>query len=438
MKKIYQSIVSFLSVFQQYSRDTAAATAIAFALIIPVVVGAAGMSVDMATAYLVHQRLSQALDAAALAAASSATQQADVESVVNAFMEKNYPASEIGAVYDITVTLDGHDIQVSASANFDTYFMQILGIDTVEVSADTVVAREIMGLEVVMVLDVTGSMNTNNNISALRTAAKNFVQILTDAAVYEDSVKIGLVPFSTAVNVGPYGLGKTPSGGYYDTAFVNNPNSYTFNQSKNQWNYWWGCVLERAYPEDTMDADPSWRWNMYRYNSSSPNTNCNKAYILPLTTSKATLDSRINALTASGNTLSNVGMAWGYRVISPGFPFQEGVEFNDPETRKAVLLMTDGDNNIGNSYSAYGPWSTYELTDDDLNDRLVETCQNMKDDGITVYTVTFTSGINAATKAFFRECASDEDKWFDAPSQADLRETFEFIARELANIHVSE
>ncbi len=435
MKKIF---LKFKNFWLSYVRETAAATAVAFALMIPVVVGAAGMSVDLATAYLVHQRLTHALDAAALAAAASATQQGDVEAVVNQFMEKNYPESEIGAVYNIRVTIDGHDVRVSANASFDTYFMRILGIETVEVAADTTVAREIMGLEVVMVLDVTGSMSTNNNIAALRTAAKNFVQILTSSAVYEDSVKIGLVPFSTAVNVGPYGLGKTPAGDYYDTPFVSNPNNYTFNQSSNATNRWWGCVLERAYPEDTTDSQPSWRWNMYRYSSSAPNTNCNKAYILPLTSSKSTLDTRINALTASGNTLSNVGMAWGYRVISPGFPFQEGVEFDDQDVRKAVLLMTDGDNNIGNAYSAYGPWTNLRLTDEDLNERLVETCENMKDDGIVIYTVTFTSNINKRTKDFFKACATDEDKWFDAPSQADLREAFEFIARELANIHIRE
>lgn len=44
-------------------------------------------------------------------------------------------------------------------------------------------------------------------------------------------------------------------------------------------------------------------------------------------------------------------------------PFREGTTFNDEQIRKVVVLMTDGDNNIGSSYSAYGPWATLRLTD---------------------------------------------------------------------------
>ena len=98
--------------------------------------------------------------------------------------------------------------------------------------------------------------------------------------------------------------------------------------------------------------------------------------------------------------------------------------------------MTDGDNNIGNTYSAFGTWSVLRLTDSNLDQKLATTCQNMKNDGITIYTITFTSGINNATKDFFRNCASAPDKFFDAPEQSDLLNAFEDIARELSNIHI--
>jgi hypothetical protein len=60
----------------------------------------------------------------------------------------------------------------------------------------------------------------------------------------------------------------------------------------------------------------------------------------------------------------------------------------------------------------------------------------MKNDGITIYTITFTSGIDAVTKGYFKGCASSADKYYDAPSQASLLGAFEQIARELSNIHI--
>jgi Flp pilus assembly protein TadG len=439
---------TMINIMLRYLKDTSAATALAFALIFPVVIGAAGFSVDVANAYMVKQRLSHAVDAAALAAAASATSTNDINATVQEFFALNYPPDKIGADYNVQVEIQGSDIKVSATAKYTTYFARVLALNEFDVYEDSTVTREIIGLEVAMVLDVTGSMNTNNNIATLRTAATNFTNILFNNAAFPDSVKIGLVPFATAVNVGPYGLGQTPSGGFYDTAFVRNPNNLRFNQS--QTNQWHGCVLAQPTPRDTENSSSDWRWDMYRYTNSgarnanirnqsvAPNTGCNRSYILPLTSNRTTIISRINGLRADGNTLSNLGMVWGYRVLSPEFPFREGVAWNNQDWRKVALLMTDGDNFINDVYSAYGPWNILRMTDEMLNVRLAQTCENMKEDGITIYTITFTSNIDNRTKDYFRQCASDTDKYIDAPTQADLIAAFEQISRELSNIHISE
>ena len=123
---------------------------------------------------------------------------------------------------------------------------------------------------------------------------------------------------------------------------------------------------------------------MYWYSNSTPNNGCNKSYILPLTNVYGTIKSKISGLYASGNTLSNIGMVWGYRVLSPEAPFREAASWTDVTVKKVAILMTDGDNNIGGAYSAYGNWSTLKLTDRDLDNKLATTCQNMKNDGITV------------------------------------------------------
>jgi len=419
-----------------YIRLTSGALSVAFAMVIPIVVGSAGFAVDLSMAHMVKQRLAHAIDAAALAAASSAGggSASSINAKVQQFFYQNYPLDKIGSTYDLIVTVTGDDITVSAKSKYETSFAKLLGIDELIVSARTTVTKEIIGLEVALVLDVTGSMSTNNNIGALRTAATNFLNVICTNSYCSDLVKIGIVPFANTVNVGPYGLGKNPSGSTYDTAFVNNPTGRVFSQSSST--QWWGCVLERSTPQDTQNSNSTWRWEMYRNTSGGINNGCNKSYVLPLTRTYGTIKAKIDSLYASGATLSNVGMAWGYRVLSPEAPFREGKPWADVTNKKVAILMTDGDNNIGNTYSAYGVWTNLRLTDSNLDQKLATTCQNMKNDGITVYTITFTSGINNATKAFFRNCASNPDKYYDAPSQASLLSAFEQIARELSNIHI--
>lgn len=425
---------SMSHLIRKYFKETSAATAIAFALAIPVVVGSAGFATDLSMAHMVKKRLSHALDAAALAAAGMSGTDEEISAKVNQFFYKNYPPNLVGAPYDVIVTVSGDDIQVSAKADYDTTFAKLLGIDQIDIGATTTVTREILGLEVAMILDVTGSMNENNNIETLRVASKNFLNTLCKEGVCSSLVKIGIVPFANTVNVGPYGLGKKPDNSVYDTAFMNNPKKLTFNQSYTK--QWWGCILERAAPEDTMNSTSTWKWDMYNYSNTNPNQGCNKSYLLPLSNNYTAIKSKIDSLYAAGHTLSNLGMVWGYRVLSPEAPFKEGTAWDDAEVKKVALLMTDGDNNIGETYSGYGVWSNLKLTDHDLDVKLAATCEKMKADGITIYTVTFTSGINEETKSYFRNCASDETKYHDAPSQDDLLDAFDAIARELSNIHL--
>ena len=76
------------NMIKDYIRNTAAAIAIAFAVMAPVIVGSAGMALDYAQAYLVQQRLAQAIDAAALAAAAASTDAGEIEQRVQDFFDR--------------------------------------------------------------------------------------------------------------------------------------------------------------------------------------------------------------------------------------------------------------------------------------------------------------------------------------------------------------
>ena len=474
---------------QKYWRNTVATIAVAFAVTAPVV-GTAGMAVDYANAYLVKQRLMQAIDAAALAGAASSTDPTVIKQRVKDFFEINYPADKLGVRFDPVVNVNGSFVEVSGHADYQTFFLNIIGIEDISVNANTVVQREVKGLEVVLVLDNTGSMGTNNNIGKLRTASCEFVEILFGTYDPDESedcldrygdfvtanneyVKVGLVPYATSVNVGPYGLGYDDDGASYDSSFINNPLGLSFSNDSDTDI----CLLEDDNGTDIEDHEGPWdmyRWcrdrdddsaqcNYYDdyvcnyYNSSgsscqswsyqrrakgvyrAPNYLCPRASVLPMTENMTALKDRINEMEANGNTYGNFGMVWGWRLLSPDFPFTEGVDWDDHGWRKVVVMMTDGNNVLGSPFGGYGYSGDHSLRyNRDLDDRLAEVCENMDtQDDIIIYTITFdVGGISASTRALYQNCAANGGSHNHVTSSDQLINVFRNIATELSNLHI--
>lgn len=439
---------------RQFVENQRGVTIAAFAIVIPIVMAATGVAVDMSRAYMVKKRLGQSIDAAALATAGSSLTEDALEDRMEAFFYKNFEDGNIGTVQSLNMDNQDQEITINATARVDTTFMKIWGHNHMDIYAETTVQKELQGIEVALVMDNTGSMASYNNISALRTAATSFVNIMFDRAPDPEVIKIGLVPYSTSVNTGRYGLGQNPDGTQYadGVPFVNNPHGIAYTTDYYSDEGWIGCVIEDE-PDDITDHEGP--WNMYRYCRDDdddpychlnwygqvrrdPNYVCPTSYVTPLTSDQDYLIERIGTMNARGHTLGNYGMAWGWRVISPDFPFEEGAAYDNPDWRKAVIMMTDGQNTMHSYYSAYGPTQDHSINASDLNNKFEEVCEAMKEDGIVLYTITFTSSINESTKDYYRDCATDTTKYYDAPSQADLIEAFEAISRELSNLYIKK
>ncbi|HEY8191155.1 MAG TPA: TadE/TadG family type IV pilus assembly protein, partial [Alphaproteobacteria bacterium] len=246
---------------RSYWADRRGTIIAAFAIMLPVVISSVGMSMDMAQGYLVRQRLAGALDAAALAATASETDEDAIRERVEDFFEANYPEEKIGAAYNLEVEVDDDDVIVSAYADYDTSFMRVVGIDTMTVYRRTVIRREVQGLEVVLVLDTTGSMAQGDKIDALKEAATNFVNILFDATDEPERIKIGIVPYANSVRIGRYGLGLLPDGTPYEVdgvqadPFVTLPAGMSFTTSTSSTSNWFGCVVEHNVSMDDVDQD---------------------------------------------------------------------------------------------------------------------------------------------------------------------------------------
>lgn len=461
--------------WNKFLRNTQGALAPAMALLIPVVASAVGVSVDLSRAYLVHDRLVRALDAAGLAAASSSGNEAAIEKRFQDFFAANYPDAALGDPYDLDIVQTDHDVTVQASANVETTFMRIIGVDHLEVDAKAVVKKSLRGMEIALVLDNTGSMRTNNNIGTLRTAAKNFINILYDRVEDDNQVRVTIVPYAAMVNPGATGA-----------TLVNNPYATPYNVSGLYAPYsttdkyaWKGCMLERNYPNDIQDTSVAagGKWTPFRWQDSSdndwsptirdadtycddrttPNLGC-PTPIIPLTSNRTTLVNETNKLLAwcRGGTMGNIGLAWGVRALSPEAPFTEGHSYSDDAWRKTIVMMTDGNNEVfcynnncgtqtNSDMSAYGRVSSGKLGTTtrtgalaEVNRRMTEACTYAKNKGITIYTITFSTSLNATTRDLYRKCATDSSKYYNAPTQQDLINVFEQISRELSNLHISE
>jgi Flp pilus assembly protein TadG len=488
---MFTNLINIVQRFSTYWHDKGAAIAIMFAVMAPMLVGASGMALDYARAYLVQQRLAQAIDAAALAAAAASTDPATIEQKVQDFFDINYPEEKIGAKLDLQVEVIGDQVHVSGSARYDTTFMQLVGVDEIDVDAETTVQREVKALEVVLVLDNTGSMGSNNNIGKLRTATCEFIEILFGTydpdALEEDClerydqyveaeneyVKVGLVPYATSVNVGPYGLGYDDDGEVYEdgVSFLLNPAGLTFSNDADTDI----CILEQDDGTDVTDFEGPWpmyRWcrdrdddgplcdywqnyyctawksddtcksKTYKKNAygskKKPDYICPNAAVLPLTTDMTALKDRVNEMEARGNTYGSVGMAWGWRVLSPDYPFEEGVDWDNYNWRKVIVMMTDGNNVYSSPYSAYGYKDDHNVdSKTKIDNKFKQICQSMDtEDDVTVYTITFEAGVSSGTIQLYKDCAINGGFHEHADNSDELIEVFRSIARELSNLYI--
>ena len=133
---------------KQYFTNQSGITAITFALATPALIAAVGLSLDMAQAYLVHDRLGRSLDASALAAAASSGDTAAITQRFEDYFHANYPAQGLGEPYDLALSVDDTVLTVTAKADVYTKFMNIFGFEKITVNTASQVKRETRGIEV--------------------------------------------------------------------------------------------------------------------------------------------------------------------------------------------------------------------------------------------------------------------------------------------------
>ncbi|MBY3151111.1 pilus assembly protein [Rhizobium laguerreae] len=428
-------------------------------------IGATGFGIDAARLMIMHASLQRSIDAGALSTVARLDTNT-IDAQLRKFTLANFSNGEIGATLDSlqwTISSDNTTLTVNATASAPATLMQILGIETITTSATSVIERSTSGLELALVLDNTGSM-AGSGLTALKSASNTLVSTLYGDKAVAENLYVGVVPFSQTVNVGKA-----------HTDWLKSGSLSALDWGSTSWN---GCVEAQAVAaDDVSDAVPSakpitpYYWadgtnndwitvdkhGKKTYDSTLNETNGPNKYcpaeVTRLTPEKAKVLAAITAMKAVGNTHINVGAVWGWRMLSPKWRELWGgdmtthelpLDYNTPHMNKAAVIMTDGENTMSSSvYTAYGDLSDKKLGTTnatlavtELNNRLAKVCTEMKNAGIIIYTIAFSSP-DTATQNLMRGCASQNAYYFNSPTSAALQTAFKEIGNSLSNLRVS-
>jgi Flp pilus assembly protein TadG len=105
---------------------------VTFSLVAAVLVPLAGLAMDGAMLCVVKERLTTAVDAAALAASHHPEKGPKMQSAIKRFLDSNFPEGYMGTG-SRKVSLEGDQLEVRVEAQ--TYFLKLLHIRNVEVVA---------------------------------------------------------------------------------------------------------------------------------------------------------------------------------------------------------------------------------------------------------------------------------------------------------------
>ena len=174
--------------------------------------------------------------------------------------------------------------------------------------------------------------------------------------------------------------------------------------------------------------------------------------LLPLTTNFNAVRTKVNSLQALGSTNILEGAVWGWKTLSSRPPFTEGRPGNSRGTRKILVLLTDGTNNLGpignalgSAHSSYGYLVDGRLglssgsdaaVTDAMNAKTLAACTNAKADEIEIYTIRLEEP-NVTTGSMLRDCATDADHYIDVPNRALLDDAFEKIKDRIALVRLT-
>jgi Flp pilus assembly protein TadG len=317
-----------------------------------------GIGVDLMRMERDRTVLQYTLDRAVLAAADLDQTQTPAV-VVQDYLNK----AGLGEYYSPPVVESGlgyKRVQATIDTTFEAHLLRFSRGGNMPLYASSKAEESIDGLEISLVLDVSGSMNSNRRLSNLKVAAKDFIDTMV-ANTSDGKMSISVVPYATQVSlpddlIGQYSTtGTNPysncidfSASDYTSADLPTDEELTRAMHFTPWGYR-GRDMRTYYSSPRLITSPVCDERASRE-------------ILPLQKDANTLKTFIQNLVAGGNTSIDTGMKWGTALLDPSarpaisaistgvgasVPAEfsnRPVNYDDSDTIKIIVLMTDGQN----------------------------------------------------------------------------------------------
>jgi Flp pilus assembly protein TadG len=315
-----------------------------------------GIGVDLMRMERDRTILQYTLDRAVLAAADLDQTQTPAV-VVQDYLNK----AGLGEYYQEPIVEAGlgyKRVQATINSTFEAHLLKFSGGNDMPVYATSKAEESIDGLEISLVLDVSGSMRSNSRLSNLKIAAKEFIDTMV-ANTTEGKMSISVVPYATQVSVPSELMNQYTTEGENNYSNCINFESGHFGTAE---------LSTTETLERTMHFTPWGDYNDKRTRSPSELIDdpvCDERAsreILPLAKDATTLKNYIQNLSADGNTSIDVGMKWGTALLDPSArpaiaAISSGADaivpntfstrpanYTDSDTLKIIVLMTDGQN----------------------------------------------------------------------------------------------
>lgn len=413
---------------RRFGRDTSGAAVVLGLILFVAMIVVAGIAVDMMRYESERQRVQGTADRAVIAATMLRGNPDGItaEQIVRSYFEAEGLGHLLGpGSITINETEQGRTVTITPRGRMSTTLMRWADVNHLDLNLRSAAVEGLgqIDLELVMVLDVSGSMGWRvdngagpTRMELLRDAARDFaVAMLEEADV--GNVALTIVPYTTRVEL--------PAG------FLNH-----FEELLPHPVHGVGSGIRCHSWPDFSTVRNSLSTPMQR--EACAQTRLVRPYVTDL---QETLDF-IDTLEPLGQTHIDLGVRTGALFFDPdirpvisqmitngevdaafeGYPR----DWNASNVYRAMILMTDGQNCCHNNQLPH-QWNRF-LNRQDQDDATAQSCAALRNEGVTIYAVSFEAP--AFGVALMEECASAPNYHFNTTGDQ-LIAAFQSIATHI-------